>query len=117
MEVAAEGDRRTPGCRRNMYGTNGITSAVCQSITAAQLGVQLQSLAPAYFVKCRSWIALVSPRPETSLLNGSHWQLDAGEQGPTLFDAVNKLGLTLDRQKESVEIFVVDRCEKLPTEN
>jgi uncharacterized protein (TIGR03435 family) len=118
MDAGPEGDRRIPGCRRNMYGTNGITSAVCQSMTTTQLALQLQTLAPAYFRD--------SPVVDRTGLTKAYdftleWltlaQLDAGEQGPSMFEAVSKLGLTLDRQKESVEILVVDRCEKLPTEN
>jgi uncharacterized protein (TIGR03435 family) len=118
MEPAAEGDRRAPGCRRNMYGTDGVTTAVCQSMTTAQLAQQLQTLAPAYFRE--------TPVVDRTGLTQAYdftlgWltlaQLDAGEQGPSLFDAVGKLGLALDRQKETVEVFVVDRCDKLPSEN
>jgi uncharacterized protein (TIGR03435 family) len=118
METAAEGDRRVPGCRRNMYGVDGITTAVCQSMTTAQLAQQLQTLAPAYFKD--------APVVDRTGLTKTYdftlgWltlaQLDAGEQGPSLFDAVGKLGLTLDRQKDTVEVYVVDRCDKLPTEN
>ena len=118
MEPAAEGDRRVPGCRRNMYGADGVTTAVCQSMTTAQLTQQLQTLAPAYFKD--------APVVDRTGLTKAYdftlgWltlaQLDAGEQGPSLFDAVGKLGLALDRQKDSVEVYVVDRCDKLPTEN
>jgi uncharacterized protein (TIGR03435 family) len=118
MEPSPEGDRRIPGCRRNIYGTNGVTTAVCQSMTTAQLSVQLQTLAPAYFRD--------SPVVDRTGLTKTYdftleWltlaQLDAGEQGPSMIEAVAKLGLTLDRQKEAVEVLAVDRCDKLPTEN
>jgi uncharacterized protein (TIGR03435 family) len=118
MEPAGEGDRRVPGCRRNMYGADGVTTAVCQSMTSAQLAQQLQTLAPAYFKD--------APVVDRTGLTQTYdftlgWitlaQLAAGEPGPSLFDAVGKLGLSLDRQKETVEVWVVDRCDKLPTEN
>ena len=118
LDLAGEGDGRVPGCRRNLYGTNGVTTAVCQSMTTAQLAQQLQTLAPAYFRDA----PVVDHTGLTKTYDFTlEWltraQLDAGEQGPSMFDAVSKLGLTLDRQKDSVEVLVVDHCEKTPTEN
>lgn len=118
MDLAGQGDNRVPGCRRNMYGTNGVTTAVCQSMTSAQLAQQLQTLAPAYFRDA----PVVDHTGLTKTYDFTlEWltraQLDAGEQGPSMFDAVSKVGLTLDRQKDTVEVLVVDYCEKTPTEN
>jgi uncharacterized protein (TIGR03435 family) len=44
-------------------------------------------------------------------------QRDAGQEGPSMFDAVDKLGLHLERQKGTAEVLVVDQSEKMPTEN
>ena len=49
IKAAPEGERRQSGCVRNMFGANGITTAVCQNMTTAQLAQQLQTLSPAYF--------------------------------------------------------------------
>jgi uncharacterized protein (TIGR03435 family) len=118
MDLAGQGEGRVPGCRRNLYGTTGVTTAVCQSMTAAQLAQQLQTLAPAYFRDA----PVVDHTGLTKTYDFTlEWltraQLDAGEQGPSMFEAVSKLGLTLDRQKDAVEVLAVDHCEKTPTEN
>src|SRR2546425_143413 len=39
-------------------------------------------------------------------------QLDAGMSGPTMFAAVEKLGLTLEKKRESAEMLIVDHCEQ-----
>jgi uncharacterized protein (TIGR03435 family) len=44
-------------------------------------------------------------------------QRDAGEQGPSMFDAVDKLGLHLERQKGTADVLVVDQVEKTPSDN
>jgi uncharacterized protein (TIGR03435 family) len=42
----------------------------------------------------------------------------ADDDGPSIFTAIEEqLGLKLEPRKVSVDIFVVDRCEKMPTEN
>jgi uncharacterized protein (TIGR03435 family) len=118
MDPAGQGDGRVPGCRRNIYGTTGVTTAVCQGMTTAQFAQQLQTLAPAYFRDA----PVVDHTGLTKTYDFSlEWltraQLDAGEQGPSMFEAVSKLGLTLERQKDTVEVWAVDHCEKTPTEN
>jgi len=44
-------------------------------------------------------------------------QLDAGITGPTMFGAIEKLGLKLEKKQEAAEILVVDHCDRTPTEN
>jgi len=44
-------------------------------------------------------------------------QLDAGLSGPTMFEAVEKLGLNLEKRRDTAEMLIVDRCEQTPTEN
>jgi uncharacterized protein (TIGR03435 family) len=113
-----DGEKRQSGCARNMFGDNGVTTAVCQNMTAAQLAQQLQTLAPAYFRE--------GPVVDQTGLTQSFdftlaWitiqQRDAGQDGPSMFDAVDKLGLHLEKQKRTAEVLVVDQSEKMPTEN
>jgi len=39
------------------------------------------------------------------------------EQGPSIFDAVQKYGLKLEPRKGQLEMLTIDHIEKLPTEN
>jgi uncharacterized protein (TIGR03435 family) len=34
-----------------------------------------------------------------------------------MFAAIKKLGLELERKRETAEMLIVDHCEQLPTEN
>jgi uncharacterized protein (TIGR03435 family) len=36
IKPALQGEQRQSGCGRNMFGTNGITTAVCQNMTPAR---------------------------------------------------------------------------------
>jgi uncharacterized protein (TIGR03435 family) len=44
-------------------------------------------------------------------------QLEAGMSGPTMFAAVEKLGLSLEKKRATAEMLMVDHCEQAPTEN
>jgi uncharacterized protein (TIGR03435 family) len=44
-------------------------------------------------------------------------QLDAGLSGPTMYAAVEKLGLTLEKKRDMAEMLIVDHCEQTPTDN
>jgi uncharacterized protein (TIGR03435 family) len=118
VKPAPDGETRPAGCSRNMFGENGVTTAVCQNMTAGQLAQQLQTLSPAYFRE--------GPVVDQTGLTQAYdftlqWitiqQRDAGQEGPSMFDAVEKLGLHLERQKGTAEVLVVDQSEKMPTEN
>jgi uncharacterized protein (TIGR03435 family) len=37
--------------------------------------------------------------------------------GPTIFAAVEKLGLNLEKKRDMAEMLIVDHCEQAPTEN
>jgi uncharacterized protein (TIGR03435 family) len=110
---------RAPGCTRVIVGSDQIGAAAdCYGVTTAQLARQLASLAPAYFRE--------GPVVDRTGLTGTYdlhleWmlqaQFDAGLTGPTLFAAVEKLGLTLDKKRETAEMLIVDHCEQAPTEN
>lgn len=117
MESVASG--RPPGCVRAL-GTGETYSAAadCYSITMAQFAQQLPALAPAYFRE--------GPVVDRTGLTGNwdarlEWrrldELQAGANGETIFDAVKKLGLDLQKKRENAEMLVVDHCEQVPTEN
>jgi uncharacterized protein (TIGR03435 family) len=41
-----------------------------------------------------------------------------GDNGPTIFSAIQEqLGLKLEQKKGTVDMFVIDHVEKMPTEN
>jgi uncharacterized protein (TIGR03435 family) len=44
-------------------------------------------------------------------------QLDAGLSGPTMYAAVEKLGLTLEKKRDMADVLIVDHCEQTPTNN
>ncbi len=115
---APEGEHRASGCARSMFGQDGVTHAVCQNLSTGQFAQQLQTLAPGYFRE--------GPVVDnTGLGNNYDFQLawitqqqrDAGEDGPSMFDAIDKLGLHVDKKRGAVEVFVVDSAEPKPTEN
>lgn len=106
------------GCRRSMFGENGVTTAVCQNMTTAQLAQQLQTLSPAYFPE--------GPVIDTTGLTGSYdftlqWitqqQRMEGQEGPSMFDAMDKLGLHIERRKGTTDVLVVDDAEQTPSAN
>jgi uncharacterized protein (TIGR03435 family) len=111
--------RRIPGCSRAIgAGEDYSAAADCYNVTMAQLAQQLQALAPAYFRD--------GPVVDRTGLTGAfdlrlEWRLvaeiEAGVPGPTMFAAVKKLGLDLEKKRESAEMLIVDHCEQLPTEN
>jgi len=110
---------RPPGCSRVVMGGTGMGAAAdCTNITTSQLAQQLQSLSPAYFRD--------GPIVDRTGLTGTYdlhleWmlqaQLDAGLSGPTMYEAIEKLGLSLDKKRDSAEMLIVDHCEQTPTEN
>lgn len=128
LEVSRNGDkltpsvsdgRRPPGCARSIgAGETYSAAADCYSISMAQLAQQLAALAPAYFRE--------GPVVDHTGLTGSYdlrleWrrvdELQNGAQGDTIFDAVKKLGLELQKKRENAEMLIVDHCERMPTEN
>jgi uncharacterized protein (TIGR03435 family) len=120
MHETAEDDKGESGCSRSFAETQGATlAAVCHKMYSANVAQQLQALAPGYFTD--------GPILDESGLKGVYdfklqWitQVEAknGSDGPTIFDAVQQqLGLKLDARKESVELLIIDHCEKEPTEN
>lgn len=111
--------RRTPGCVRAIgAGEDYSAAADCYNITMTQFALQLPALAPAYFregpVVDRTGLTEgFDARLEWRLVS----EIEAGISGPTMFAAVKKLGLELEKKRDTVEMLIVDSCERLPTEN
>jgi len=111
--------RRTPGCLRAIgAGEDYSAAADCYNMTMAQLAQQLQALAPAYFRE--------GPVVDRTGLTEAfdlrlEWrtvaEIEAGVTGPTMFAAVKKVGLELEKKRENAEMLIVDHCERLPVEN
>jgi uncharacterized protein (TIGR03435 family) len=107
------------GCRRVVQAGEDYTGAAdCYSMTMTQFAQQLQSLGPAYFRE--------GPIVDNTGLTGKYdlrleWrtlaEIEAGANGSTLPQAVEKLGLTLNKKRETADMLVIDNCEKLPSEN
>ncbi len=120
LTESAGGDKGESGCNRSFAETEGATlAAVCHRMSSADIAQQVQTLAPGYFRD--------GPIIDLTGLKGTYdfkleWitrvEANQGSDGPTIFDAVQKqLGLKLDGRKQSLEILVIDHCEKEPTEN
>ena len=113
------GDGRAPGCTRAISGGENFSAAAdCYNISMAQLAKQLPALAPAYFRE--------GPVVDRTGLAGNfdarlEWrtvaEIEAGVPGSTIFEAIRKLGLDLDKKRENAEMLIVDNCERVPTEN
>lgn len=117
LENSVPNGSRKPGCARAVSGEVG-AAADCYNVTAPQLAQQLQSMAPGYFRE--------GPIVDHTGLTGAYdlrlaWmmqqQLDAGMSGPTIFEALEKLGLNLEKKRDTAEMLIVDHCEQTPAEN
>src|SRR5262245_38729813 len=94
---------RTSGCTRAIGGGEDYSAAAdCYGVTMAQLAQQLPALAPAYFRE--------GPVVDSTQLTGAYdlrleWrtaaEIEAGANGPTIFAAVRKLGLNLEKKREN----------------
>jgi uncharacterized protein (TIGR03435 family) len=115
-ESERQGD---PGCTRSLAPRPGVTLGItCHSLSAADLAREIQ-------IHAVGWVE--GPVVDKTGISGVYdfdlgWitrpEADAGSDGPTFFDALERqFRLKLEARKESVEILVVDHCEKVPTEN
>lgn len=119
LRTSVPNEGRPPGCARVVVGGTGMGAAAdCYNITTTQLAQQLQSLSPAYFrdgpIVDRTGLTDTYDLHLEWMLQA---QLDAGLSGPTMYAAVEKLGLSLEKRQEAAEMLIVDHCEQTPTEN
>jgi uncharacterized protein (TIGR03435 family) len=127
LEVAPNGPKLTTavpdasrtGCLRAITGGENYSAAAdCYNMTLKQIAQQLASLAPAYFregpvVDKTGLTGTYDVRLEWRLLS----EIEAGVPGPTMYAAVQKLGLKLEKKRDTAEMLIVDHCEQTPTEN
>ena len=94
-------------------------AAVCNGMTSTDIARQVQTLAPAYFSD--------GPVVDRSGLQGMYdftlewisiYEAENGAPGPTIMDAIQQqLGLKIERRREPMEILVIDKVDRTPTEN
>ena len=106
------------GCNRSFATTPGASLAAdCHRMTAADIALAVTALAPGYFDR---------PVVDGTGLKGLYdfkleWIMRAeslkGNNGPTIFAAVEQLGLKLEARKQPMDILVIDHAENTPTEN
>lgn len=119
LQESAPSDRREPGCSRSMRTQPElIIIADCHRMTMPDLAQQLATLSPSYFRE--------GPIIDKTGIAGMYdihleWirveEANAGAGGDTMFAAVQKYGLRLEKKKDSVEMLIVDHCEQEPTAN
>lgn len=110
------GSEATSGCVRSFGEATGDFVANCHALTSADLVRSIQSLGPGYFDKPAVDITGLKGLYDFSL----EWVMKPvaqSEGGPTMFDAVEKLGLKLTSRVRPLDVIVVDQCRKMPTEN
>jgi uncharacterized protein (TIGR03435 family) len=96
----------------------------CHRMSMQDLGDMLTSLNRMYTAMppgMMSW-GIDAPAVDATGLNGVYdFSMDFGpdtvENGGSVMDAVEKLGLKLEGQKRPYDLIVIDRLEKMPTEN
>ncbi len=118
QEVKADDDSSSPsGCVRSYGSRDGWFNANCKGMTSARAAQAIQSLGPGYFDK---------PVVDLTGLTGVYdfsveWAMKAlvqeGGDAPSMFAAVEKLGLKFVSTNHAMELIVVDHCDKQPTEN
>jgi uncharacterized protein (TIGR03435 family) len=110
------GVQESSGCVRSYGEAPGYFVANCRRLSSADLVRSIQSLAPGYFDK---------PAVDATALTGLYdfsltWAMKPVVQrdgGPTMFTAVEKLGLKLTSRVMPLDTIVVDQCRKMPTGN
>jgi uncharacterized protein (TIGR03435 family) len=106
------------GCVRSRPPTRGISvGADCRNMTSGDIARALTLLAPGYFDR---------PVVDRTGLKGTYdftleWmtrvEAENGAAGPSLFDAVQNVGLKLNQKKEAMDVLVVSKVLSQPTEN
>jgi uncharacterized protein (TIGR03435 family) len=119
LNASAAADQREPGCSRSMRTQPELMIiADCRHVTMSDLAQQLAALAPGYFRE--------GPILDKTGISGAYdfhieWirveEANTGAGGDTIFAAVERFGLKLEKSKEPVDMFVVDHCDQEPTVN
>lgn len=126
MKESAEGDGEARCARTQVGNPDFVAShegasiaAVCSGMTSADIGRQVQVLAPAYFSD--------GPVVDLSGLRGRYdfkiewisiYEANNGSPGPTIMEAIQQqLGLKIERRRQAMEVLVMDKLDRTPTEN
>lgn len=127
MKESPEGARGEARCARTQIGNPDFVAgregasiaAVCSGMTSADIARQVQVLAPAYFSD--------GPVVDLSGLKGMYdfklewisiYEANNGAPGPTMMDAIQQqLGLKIERRRQAMEMLVIDKLDRTPTEN
>lgn len=118
VQPVPKGAGAPSGCTRNLFGDDGITHAQCQNMTPAQLAQQLQTLSPAYFSEGPIVDQTkLTEKYDFALAWITQQQRAEGAEGPSMLEAIDKLGLHIDHRKGNADILVVDQMEEMPTDN
>jgi uncharacterized protein (TIGR03435 family) len=117
LQESAADDHRAPGCDRSWGRTSYELVADCHGLTPAGMAQTIQTLAPSYFDRPLLDVTGLKGVYDFSVRWITRAASEAGMDGATIFDAVEKIGLKINTRKQPMEMLVVDHCEKLPTEN
>jgi uncharacterized protein (TIGR03435 family) len=111
-------DTQESGCNRSFAQTQGGSLAAdCHCMRSGDIAAALTAYAPGYL----GW-----PVVDHTGLSGLYdfrleWitraESDAGSSGPTIFVALDLLGLKLERRRQTLEVIVIDHAEKNPVDN
>jgi uncharacterized protein (TIGR03435 family) len=117
LKEASE-NRAASGCTRS-FANNPPASlaATCLGMSAADIAQATTALAPGYFDR-----PVVDMTGLTGLYDFTIEWITRGESvngndGPTIFTAIEQLGLKLEHRKQSLDIIIVDRAEEKPIDN
>ena len=120
MKESPEGTTGAARCVRSFAEHEGATlAAECTHMTSADIAQQVMALAPGYFRD--------APVVDLTGLNGIYdfkleWitaiEANNGSPGPSMIKAVEaQLGLKMERRRQSMEVLVIDKIDRKPTEN
>jgi uncharacterized protein (TIGR03435 family) len=107
-------------------GIDGLFHRTCTNMTMKALAETLPGLARGYFSPDSNLLRPRAVMDSTGLTGSYDFRLDWIPQpvdradlaaGPTIFDAVDKLGLKLEERKQPMPIIAIDHVDRVPEEN
>ena len=117
-EAKGNEDSSSPaGCTRSFGSQPAWFTASCKGMTSARAALAIQRLGPSYFDKPVVDLTGLTGVYDFSVEWVARTYLDRGGDGPSMFAAVEKLGLKFVSTKHAMDLIVVDHCDKQPTEN
>jgi uncharacterized protein (TIGR03435 family) len=117
VKVNGDDVSSTAGCTRSFGSQPAWFTADCKGMTSARMAQAIQRLGPSYFDKPVVDLTGLTGIYDFSVEWVTRASLDNGGGGPSMFAAVEKLGLKFVSTKHPMDLVVVDHCDKQPTEN